>query len=149
MSFMVKMFMKAESQIIEKVDAIYRWVDEQVAQLDRSCKACGDCCDFEAFGHRLYVTTPELLHFQHTIGPEIKEMTAGFCPYRVDGKCSVYHRRFSGCRTFACGGDTEHQSQLSEQAIRKFKAMCEEHQILYRYVYLKAGLDLLRQKEIQ
>lgn len=149
MFFMVKLLMKTDSQIIKEVDAIYRWIDEQVAQFDRSCKACGDCCDFEAFGHRLYVTSPELLHFQHTVGPEIKEMATGVCPYRVDGKCSVYRRRFSGCRIFTCRGDTEYQNQLSEQTISKFKALCEKYQIPYRYVYLKAGLDVLRQGKLR
>ena len=141
--------MKTDSQIIEAVSDIYRWVDEQVGRMDRACRACGDCCDFEVFGHRLYVTGPELLHFKHFVGPEIKEMTAGVCPYRIDGKCSVYHRRFSGCRIFTCGGDSEQESLLSEQAIRKFKVMCTEHEIPYQYVYLKAGLDLLRQGQIE
>ena len=139
--------MKIDSQIIDAVSDIYRWADEQVARFDRSCKACGDCCDFEAFGHRLYVTGSELLHFQHFIGPEIKEMTACVCPYRIDGKCSVYPYRFSGCRIFACGGNSEQENRLSEQAISKFKAMCTEHEIGYRYVYLKTGLDMLRQGE--
>jgi len=136
--------METNSQIIEEVGDIYRWVDEQVKQMGSSCKACGDCCDFEAFGHRLYVTTPELLYFQHFVGPEIKEMAGGVCPYRIDGKCSVYPHRFSGCRIFSCGGDSEQESQLSEETISKFKALCLEHEIGYRYVYLKEGLKLLR-----
>ncbi len=116
--------------------------------MDRSCRACGECCDFEVFGHRLYVTGPELLHFQHFVGPEIKEMVSGVCPYRVDGKCSVYPYRFSGCRIFACEGESEQGNLLSEQAIHKFKAFCTKHQIPYRYVSLKAGLDILNNKEI-
>ena len=140
--------MKSASQIIQKVQQVYEWVDEQVAQMDSSCKACGNCCDFEAFGHRLYVTGPELLHFQNFVGPEIKEMAGGACPYRIDGKCSVYPHRFSGCRIFACGGDSEQENQLSEQTIRKFKAICTEYEIPYRYVYLKEGLELLKGNRI-
>ena len=137
--------MEQKIQIIKEVNETYRWVDEQVAQFDRSCKACGDCCDLETFGHRLYVTGPELLHFQHFVGSEIKEMAGGVCPYRVDGKCSVYPYRFSGCRIFACGGDSQQESQLSEQTISKFKGLCTMHNIPYRYVYLKVGLEMLRE----
>jgi len=141
--------MKAKLQIIEAVGAIYRWVEEQASVLGQSCWACGDCCDFERFGHRLYVTTPELMYFQHFAGPEIKTMTAGVCPYRIDGKCSVYPYRFSGCRIFACEGNTEQQNLLSEQTIRKFKTICTDHEIPYQYVYLKTGLDLFCQKKLK
>ena len=135
--------MKQTSQIIAEVDAIYRWADEQIQMLNSSCKACGECCDFEAFGHRLYVTTPELMHFQHTVGPDIKNMPTGVCPYRIEGKCTVYPVRFSGCRIFSCKGDTEKQNALCEQTIGKFKTLCDAYQIPYRYVYLKAGLEML------
>jgi hypothetical protein len=135
--------MNQESQIIEKVDAIYQWLDEQLAQMDSSCRACGDCCDFESFGHRLYVTTPELIYFQHHLGLDIKEMSTGVCPYRMDGKCTVYPYRFSGCRIFSCKGDTEKENALCEQAISKFKTVCDKHRIPYDYVYLKSGLEML------
>ena len=136
--------MKIDTQIIKDVTEIYRWIDEQVAQFGGSCKACGNCCDFEVFGHRLYVTTPELTHFQHTVGPEIKEMQADVCPYRIDGKCSVYPYRFSGCRIFSCGGDSRQESLLSEKVVRKLKSLCTTYNIPYYYVYLKGGLDMLR-----
>ena len=136
--------MNKHSEIIQEVDAIYLWLDEQLAGLDQSCNACGDCCDFEAFGHRLYVTTPELMYFQYHVGPEIKAMPSGVCPYRIDGKCSVYRRRFSGCRIFSCERNTEKQNALCEQAVRKFKILCDEYSIPYHYVYLKPGLEMLR-----
>lgn len=144
--------METDSQIIKDVGDIYTWLDKQLAAIDRSCRACGDCCDFEAFGHRLYVTTPELMHFKHSMSldlikrgqePLILDMPGGVCPYRVDGRCSVYPYRFSGCRIFTCGGDSEQENQLCEQAIGKFKALCMTHEIPYRYVYLKAGLEMI------
>ena len=135
--------MNERTQIIQEVEAIYRWVDEQVELLDQSCHACGECCDFERFGHRLYVTTPELMHFQHAVGPDIKDMSGGVCPYRIDGKCTVYTFRFSGCRIFSCKGDTEKQNALCEQAVKKFKILCDAYSIPYHYVYLKSGLEML------
>jgi hypothetical protein len=131
------------SQIIQEVDTVYKWLDEQLAPMDSSCRACGDCCDFESFGHKLYITTPELIYFQNRLSQPVKAMTADVCPYRMDGKCTVYPYRFSGCRIFSCKGDTEKENALCEQAIHKFKTVCNEHQIPYHYVYLKRGLDML------
>lgn len=141
--------MQNDLQIIKEVSEIYQWLDAELAKLDRSCRACGDCCDFEAFGHRLYVTTPELMYFAEHVGPSIKEMSSGVCPYRVDGKCSVYPYRFSGCRIFTCGADSDQEHELCEQAIAKFKTMCTKHNIPYRYLYLKPGLELLRTGSIK
>ena len=138
--------MQTNPQIIQEVSDIYQWLDSELDKLDRSCRACGECCDFETFGHRLYVTTPELLHFLEHVGPEIKEMPGGVCPYRVNGKCSVYPYRFSGCRIFTCGGEnTDQENALCEQAVRKFKDLCDRHHLPYHYVYLKAGLQMLRE----
>ena len=131
------------SQIIQEVDAVYQWLDEQLAEMDSSCRACGDCCDFESFGHKLYVTTPELVYFQNHLDHPVKAMTANVCPYRIDGKCTVYPYRFSGCRIFSCKGDTEKENALCEQAISKFKALCNEYPIPYLYLYLKSGLEML------
>ena len=133
--------MNASPRIIQEVDAIYQWIDQQLAQMDSSCRACGDCCDFESFGHKLYITTPELLYFQHFISPQA--MTTGICPYRIDGKCTVYPYRFSGCRVFSCKGDAEKENALCEQAIKKLKTLCDKHLISYHYVYLKRGLEMM------
>ena len=142
--------METDSQIIKDVADIYAWLDEQLTQLDRSCRACGDCCDFETFGHRLYVTTPELMFFAEHVGPEIKDMPDGICPYRVEGRCSVYPYRFSGCRIFTCGGsDTEQENLLCEQAIHKFKALCVKYEVPYHYLYLKPGLKMLREGQVE
>ena len=135
--------MVKDSQIIQKVDAIYQWLEGELAHLFQSCQACGNCCDFESFGHRLYITTPELLYFEHHAVSPIKVMNAGVCPYRIDGKCSVYPYRFVGCRIFTCQGDAEKESKMCEQAIKKLKALCDGHEIDYHYVCLKTGLEML------
>lgn len=141
--------MQQDNQIIQEVTDIYAWLDKQLADMDRSCRACGQCCDFETFGHRLYVTTPELMYFKEHLAPDIKDMPSGICPYRVDGKCSVYPYRFSGCRIFTCGGqDTEKENQLCEQAVRRFKTLCVKHDVPYHYLYLKPALGMLQNGEI-
>ena len=134
-----------KSSIIHEVDTVYQWLSEQLADLNQPCSACGNCCDFESFGHKLYVTTPELIYFRHHHGPDLKEMKTDICPYRIDEKCSVYPYRFSGCRIFSCKGDAEKENAICEQAVRRFKTLCKDHAIPYHYTDLKTGLQLLKE----
>lgn len=130
-----------EPSIIIAVAQIYQSLDEQIAGMGQSCQACGGCCDFEAFGHRLYLTTPELMYFTHSAGRPLAVMAGGVCPYRIEGKCSVYPFRFAGCRIFQCKGDESRQGELSEAVIVQFKGLCERYGIAYRYADLKTALS--------
>ena len=141
--------MQKDAQIIKRVDSVYQWLQSQLSDLSQTCAACGDCCDFEAFGHRLYVTTPELLFFQYHLDKPVKAMTTGVCPYRVEGKCTVYPYRFAGCRIFTCKGDAEKENQICEEIIRKFKSLCNEYRIDYQYLSLQAGLEMLQQDQFK
>jgi Fe-S-cluster containining protein len=152
-------------KIIERVSEIYKWIEEQQLankEIAGRCAACGKCCDFESYDHCLYVTTPEIIYFVEKLGlsnikqmachgvgdiranPDINESgrsrTGGRCPYQVDNKCSVHAFRFSGCRIFCCKGNATFQSELTEAAIKKFKALCSELQIPCRYLELPAAL---------
>ena len=135
--------MKQETHILEQVDAIYQGLRNELVQLDQQCTACGQCCDFESFGHRLYITTPELIYFRHFVAPPIKEMATGVCPYCVDGKCTVYPYRFAGCRIFTCKGDAEKENRICEEAIRRLKSLCDGYGLDYHYVSLPQGLKML------
>ncbi len=127
--------------IIDAVQAVYDSIGADQGAQHTACRACGECCDFDAYDHRLFVTTPELIHFASRLGPErAKVMPAGRCPYNIDGKCTVYGERFSACRIFNCRGDHDRQAALSQSAIDRFKAICTEFDIPYRYLDLPAGL---------
>ena len=151
--------MRKNDQIIARVSEIYKWIEaQQLANKDIAgyCDACGKCCDFESYDHRLYVTTPEIIYFVEKLGlANIRQMAGGRCCYQsavgsadgetspkggVDGKCGVHAYRFSGCRIFCCKGETGFQSELTEAVIKKFKAICAELQIPYRYVELPVAL---------
>ena len=130
---------KPTTALLSDIDAIYRRLEEQLVE-SHLCAACGQCCDFEAFGHRLYLTTPELLYFAHYVGRPLKRMTNGVCSYRVGGQCSVYPYRFAGCRIFQCKGDANRQSELTEATLAQLKRLCEQYQLEYRYLDLKSAL---------
>jgi Fe-S-cluster containining protein len=161
-------FEKVSKEVCREVGSIYLWLDEQLnnSKVKGVCAACGKCCDFEKFGHKLFVTTPEIMYFIEkvsgldVIASEAKQsqtleserlprrpdkwgllaMTTGQCPYQVKEKCSVYPYRFAGCRIFCCKGNADFQSELTEEVIKKFKALCEKFQVTYRYVDLPMAL---------
>ncbi len=128
-----------------KVAEIYNWLDSQIRQnasLAGQCNICGKCCDFDAFDHRLFVTTAELMYLSANIGAEnIRPMTGSKCPYNINGKCTVYQYRFAGCRIFCCKADKNFQSSLSESALEKFKSLCEEFDVPYHYTDLPTALN--------
>jgi hypothetical protein len=139
--------LEANRRLLERVAEIYKWLDLQVSSdsdMAGTCRSCGKCCDFEGFDHRLFITPPELRYLAANLGAEnIKPMPSSRCPYNVDGKCSVYEYRFSGCRIFCCNADVNFQSKLSEEALEKLKSICIEFKIPYRYTDLAAALNSL------
>jgi hypothetical protein len=136
---------RANNRLIKKVAEIYEWLDLQIqknSELVGVCCACGKCCDFGKFDHRLFVTTPELMYMAAKLGTKnIKLMATGRCPYNINGKCGIYEYRFPGCRIFSCNGDKDFQSGLSEQTLKKFKSLCSDLQIPYRYTDLATALN--------
>ena len=138
---------EANRRLLERVAEIYKWLDLQIrsgSDMAGTCRSCGDCCDFEGFDHRLFITPPELIYLSANLGAEaVRPMPGGRCPYNVDGKCTIYEYRFSGCRIFCCDGDADFQSRLSEEVLEKLKSICTEFQISYRYTDLAAGLNSL------
>jgi Fe-S-cluster containining protein len=136
--------MKSNSPVCEKVAEIYNWLDNRIQEnnLEGRCKACGSCCDFEHFGHLLFITTPELVFLRENLEPEkIRKMPANICPYNEKGKCTIYPLRFAGCRIFFCEGDVDFQSELSESVISRFKSLCTEFDIPYIYSDLRTALN--------
>ena len=137
--------MRDNGQLLKKVAEIYKWLDSQThhhSELGGVCDACGKCCDFDALDHRLFVTPPELMYLAVNLGAEKqKPMITSRCPYNVAGKCTIYEYRFAGCRIFCCKADTDFQSRLSESALKKFKSICTEFRIPYRYTNLATALN--------
>jgi hypothetical protein len=135
----------SKNALLMKVVEIYRCLDRRIKNSRQSagtCSACGRCCDFDAFDHRLFVTPPEIMYLAAGISPEkIKPMTSGKCPYNESGKCTVYEYRFSGCRIFCCKGGKDFQSQVSESALAQLKSICTEFRIPYTYRDLKSALE--------
>jgi hypothetical protein len=137
--------MRDNSRLLKRVTEVYDWLDLQArnhSDLAGVCDGCGKCCDFDAFDHRLFVTPPELMYLAANLGgAEVKPMPDSRCPYHLVCACTVYEYRFAGCRIFCCKGDADFQSRLSESALKKFKSICTEFRIPYRYTDLATALN--------
>ena len=133
------------SLICSEVEKIYDWLDSNIKTSNNQCVACGKCCNFESFDHKLFVTTPELLYFSKNV-KNFKLMLTQSCPYLKDGKCSIQNYRFAGCRIFFCKADKDLQNNFSEQTIEKFKALCDKFNFPYRYVDLMTALNAERDR---
>lgn len=133
------------TQVIDRVRQIYDQIDtvlQNSPSLAGKCSACGKCCSFESFGHRLYITPPELEYLVFQIGKEnVRPMKNGVCPYNKNGKCSVYNYRFASCRIFYCSGDKDFQSQLTESILAQFKKLCQDLAVPYKYMELADALS--------
>ncbi|HBG28703.1 MAG: hypothetical protein A2Y10_12175 [Planctomycetes bacterium GWF2_41_51] len=129
-----------KKEICKQVKQIYDWLDAEIKSLNADCCVCGKCCDFDSFGHKLFITSPELYYFYENLKP-LKKMPAGVCPYMENGKCTARDFRFTGCRIFFCKADDEKINDLSEQAIRKFKGLCNEYNFPYSYMELSKALN--------
>jgi len=132
--------MATNKEIAESVAAIYESIDLGATQAGTGCEQCGKCCNFETFGHRIFVTSPEMVYFTHNIKEPLKSAEDGRCPYNIDGQCSVYEHRFATCRVFYCKGNADLQNKLTESAIRDLKSICEKFGITYRYTDLTTAL---------
>jgi Fe-S-cluster containining protein len=132
-------------RIIAEVADLYAWIDSHLRQNpagEGSCTACGACCDFPAYDHRLFVTPPELMYLAAKLdAAALKPMPGGQCPYQLGRDCTVHEHRFAACRTFCCKGDPAFQSELSEAAVKRLKTICERFNIPYRYQDLSTALE--------
>ncbi len=126
-----------DQKLLNKVSEIYRFIELETSKPgfnNQKCRACGRCCDFDKFDHRLYITIPEYIYMKKMASREnIKFMQKDLCPYRINNKCSIHPYRFAGCRIFNCRGDEKLQGQLSEKVVKKFKKLCNEFDISYQY----------------
>lgn len=137
--------MNKNKQLLQKVAEVYGWIENQTQGIKKKtggCSACGQCCDFDDYDHRLFLTPPELIYMVENVGRDnLKPMVEGKCPYLDFGQCTIYSYRFAGCRIFNCLGEDELQSEICEKALKEFKLLCEEHDLDYMYMDLATALD--------
>ncbi len=139
---------------------LYVELDAAVTARGPTCWTSGKCCDFGAYGHRLYVTALEVAWFLKEVRraedgvrradgstsilslPQLSsDETGDVCPYQLDKLCSAHLIRPLGCRVFFCQRGTEEwQQELYETFLSRLRGLHDAFGIEYRYLDWMAGL---------
>lgn len=132
------------------MERFYRELDAAVAGFAPACWNRGLCCRFDRAGHRLFVTSLELLYFAARVadgGGELLEVEApaGRCPYQIGGACTARQVRPLGCRVYFCQASAAWwQPGASERWLARLKQMHAEFGVPYAYVEWLIGLRAVR-----
>lgn len=117
-------FVRAVAEVFAETDAI-------IADHSPVCTNRGLCCHFEAYDHRLFVTSTELAYFLsgfsvNLFAPE----NDAYCPYQIGGRCTAREHRPLGCRVFFCDPDSQSwQPGLTESMLIRLRAIGEAHDL--------------------
>lgn len=138
----------ARDDVIAAVDALYADLAAEIAARKPICRMSGQCCRFEQFGHRLYVTTAELAAFvaHHRSKPAARRdpWDGTGCPWQVDTACNAHAFRPFGCRIFFCDPSAKQwQEETYERYHQRLKRLHEQLDIPYRYVEWRLAIRTL------
>ncbi len=122
------------------LEALYAELDAELPKYKFVCVASGDCCDFDAFGHRLYASTLEAEFFFRNSPRERANHDPRHCPaWGSDRLCKARQGRMLGCRTFYCGKHSNGDpTEVHERYHRRVKEIHERHGIPFRYADVTA-----------
>ncbi len=125
-----------------KVLELYDEVGRAVAKAGPVCVASGRCCHFKEFDHVLFVTSMEAEILLEKPPPPDGPSLPDRCPYQKNKLCTAHDRRPLGCRIYYCDpGYQETAHQISEEFLRKLKALAEEHGEEWRYAPLQTFME--------
>lgn len=140
----------ARPAVRDAIEGIHEEIAEAIRTLKPLCLASGNCCRFEAHGHRLYASGLEVARCVEICRSEGRGITAaqveaavqqGNCPWQDGRLCTAREGRPTGCRVYFCDPRaSEVVPELAERAHAGIKAIHEEHGIPYVYGEWRAML---------
>ncbi|MEQ8844728.1 MAG: hypothetical protein RIB58_07720 [Phycisphaerales bacterium] len=140
----------ARPEVADRLAAVYQMIADQVEARAPVCVASGRCCNFESYGHRLYVTGLEAAWCVLRLEPSMPALTPeavlsaearGGCPFQVGQLCGVHTIKPVGCRTYFCDPTAQDwQEALTERAHAMVRALHVSSGAPYRYMEWRAIL---------
>lgn len=122
------------SEFAFAMQSLYAEVDAAIASHLPVCTNRGQCCKFDTFGHRLYVTSVEFDYFAEGMKDRWITPTSESCPYQSGGRCNARDHRPLGCRVFFCEERSQAwQGPEYERFLARLKDIGERFEIPYRY----------------
>ena len=134
--------------MLPEVDAIYERFERERSTRKPVCNASGECCRFEQYGHRLFVTGLEMARFWQAYGENAARYASAWdglgCPFQVVGRCDTYLMRPFGCRAYFCDStSTQWQNEQYEQFHGQIRELHQRAGVPYLYVEWREALDAL------
>lgn len=121
--------------------AIYRDLENDVAEAGARCDLSGRCCRFGEFGHTLFVSSIEaelLVSQPRPRGP----LSEDFCPYQRGALCTARNVRPLGCRVYFCDAAyRDRMEELSELYVKRIKDLADEQGREWHYGPLHRVLE--------
>ncbi len=149
------------------LESVYAAAASAIAERGPACWASGRCCNFDAVGHRLYVTGLETAYtvaaltrgtdvggtpVQEPATHPLPQLTSasltsarsrGGCPFQLRHLCGVHLIKPLGCRVYFCDRSAQQwQLDLSERLLADIRALHDAHHLEYRYGEWRAMLEL-------
>jgi Fe-S-cluster containining protein len=132
-----------------ELDAIYDYVMAAIEARRPVCTTSGRCCNFEAYGHRLYVTGLETAYtIARLPAPLTRDALAeararGGCPFQSGTLCSVHDIKPLACRVYFCDETAQDwMHATSERMLKELRALHDRHHLEYRYAEWRGLLEL-------
>ncbi|MCX5661188.1 MAG: hypothetical protein NTW19_15995 [Planctomycetota bacterium] len=137
----------ARPEVDALIRGLYARLDAEVEKRGPVCWASGRCCNFDAFGHRLYVTCLETAWVLKNLPadapppPRATDPVEPTCSFQRDGLCGAHLVRPMGCRIFFCHRATDDgQHALYEAFLAELRAAHDRLGIPYVYMEWRASL---------
>jgi hypothetical protein len=130
-----------------ELGALYRELDQEIANHHPVCELSGRCCRFKDYDHTLFLSTPEAALLLADAPPPVRPLDEGeTCPWQdARGRCGARQARPLGCRVFFCDpGFTSAGPQIAEVFITKLKRLAERHGWPWNYARLHDHLEQAR-----
>jgi len=115
-----------------ELEALYKRVDGELGS-GRACRACGRCCHFDTYGHRLYATYLEALYLVAKNGPPPGPFDADTCGYQAGDACAAREGRVLGCRTFFCIDAGGENRESYERALAEIRRISDAFRVPWDY----------------
>lgn len=136
-------------RIRERLQGLYRELDEEIARAGPRCELSGRCCRFKEYGHTLFLSSPEAALLLADAPPPVRPLDdeGATCPWQDElGRCHARSARPLGCRIYYC--DPAYQSLapvLIERYLDRLKRLVVEEAWPWSYAplhrHLRAAAD--------
>jgi Fe-S-cluster containining protein len=132
-------------ETLADVDLLFEELDYEVADLGARCWLSGDCCDFDAAGHRLFTSEVEARRFAKGVDLTGWDPASRRCPAWKDRRCTAREHRPLACRTYFCDprfADRVHE--LTERYVTRLKWLHAKHGLAWDYRDFLDHLERIR-----